>query len=150
MSSTSAPSARASRRAVPFRLKAPVVPEHPLQKQLCDVLRLEIAPPGKVSKFGVVWWAVDHANYAGEVPGIRVGRGIIAGVSDLYILYRGMAHHPEIKTVDGVLSDAQQAVAAAVILAGGKVAVVTDAAMLIEAIDAWGIPRARRIRSVSP
>jgi hypothetical protein len=137
------------KRATPFRLKAPVVLEHPLQKQLCDILRLEIAPPGKVSRFGVVWWAVDHANYAGEVPGIRTGRGIIAGVSDLYILYRGRAHHPEIKTVDGVLSDAQQAVAAAVIAAGGRVAVVTDAAQLLEAIDAWGIPRARRIRSVA-
>jgi hypothetical protein len=26
-----------------------VVPEHPLQRQIADALRLEIAPPGKVS-----------------------------------------------------------------------------------------------------
>ena len=134
------------RKPAAYRLKAPVVQEHPLQKQLADILRLEIAPPGKVSRFGVVWWAIDHANYAGEVPGIRVGRGIIAGIQDFYILYRGRAHHPEIKTVDGVLSDAQKAVSAAVVCAGGQVAVVTDATMLIEAIDAWGIPRNHRTR----
>jgi hypothetical protein len=32
-----------------------VVLEHPLQKQIADTLRLEIAPPGKVSRDGVVW-----------------------------------------------------------------------------------------------
>ncbi len=130
----------------PYRLKAPVVPEHPLQKQLADVLRLEIGPPGKVSRFGVVWWAIDHANYAGEVPGIRVGRGIIAGIQDFYILYRGKAHHPEVKTTEGVLSDAQQSVSSAVINAGGQVAVVTDALMLLAAIDTWEIPRNFRIK----
>jgi hypothetical protein len=129
-----------------FRLTPPVVREHPIQKQLCDVLRLEIAPPGKVSRDGVVWWAVDHANYAGEVPGIRVGRGIIAGLPDLFILYRGRAHHPEIKAADGVLSPAQQSVCAAVLAAGGRVAVVRDADELLAAIDEWGIPRNRRVR----
>jgi hypothetical protein len=129
-----------------WRLTAPVVREHPIQKQMCDVLRLEFAPPGKVSRDGVVWWAIDHANYAGEVPGIRVGRGIIAGLPDLFILYRGRAHHPEIKAADGVLSPAQQSVCAAVLAAGGRVAVVRDAPELLAAIDEWGIPRNRRVR----
>ncbi len=104
---TPAPCASGERVAIRtparFRLTPPVVREHPIQKQLCDA-RLEIAPPGKVSRDGVVWWAVDHANYAGEAPGIRVGRGIIAGLPDLFILYRGRAHHPEIKAADGALS----------------------------------------------
>ena len=52
------------------------VPEHPLQRQIADVLRLEIAPPGKVSRDGVVWWSVDHASYAGTAPGARIGRGL--------------------------------------------------------------------------
>lgn len=136
---------RASGTAKRFRLVAPVVAEHPLQKQICDVLRIEIAPPGKVSRHGVVWWAIDHANYAGEVPGIRVGRGIIAGVQDLYLLYRGRAYHPEIKTTEGVMSAAQMSVSAAVLAAGGRVAVVRDAVELLACIDEWQIPRAHRI-----
>jgi hypothetical protein len=55
------------------------VAEHPLQKQIADALRLEIAPPGKMSRDGVVWWSVDHASYAGAAPGARPGRGIVAG-----------------------------------------------------------------------
>jgi hypothetical protein len=35
---------------------------HPLQRQIADALRLEIAPRGKVSRDGVVWWSVDHAS----------------------------------------------------------------------------------------
>lgn len=137
----------AGKRASPYRLTAPVVPEHSLQKQICDVLRLELAPPGKVSKHGVVWWSVDMANYAGEVPGIRVGRGIIAGVQDVYILYRGQAHHPEIKTDEGQMSPAQMAVSAAVLAAGGKVGVVRDSVEMLACIDTWGIPRAHRVRT---
>jgi hypothetical protein len=85
-----------------------VVPEHPLQRQIADALRLEIAPPGKVSRDGVVWWSVDHASYAGTAPGARVGRGIVAGVPDLFVLFRGIAHMVEIKTPAGELSDPQK------------------------------------------
>ena len=124
------------------------MPEHSLQKQIADVLRLEIAPPGPepVSKHGVVWWSIDHANYAGVVPGIRIGRGIIAGIPDLFILYRGRAYHPEIKTEDGVMSDAQQSVSSAVLAAGGRVAIVRNANELLVCIDEWGIPRAHRVK----
>ena len=133
-------------RAKPYRLTAPVVQEHPLQAQMCQVLRLELAPSGKVSAHGVVWWAIDHANFAGEIPGIRVSRGIIAGIPDLFILYKGLAHHPEIKTDVGVMSDAQQSVCSAVLAAGGKVAVVCSVEQLLAAVDAWGIPRAHRVQ----
>ena len=133
----------------PFRLTAPVVREHPLQKQIADVLRIEIAPPGKVSRHGVVWWSVDHANYAGEVPGIRVGRGIIAGVPDVLILHLGAAFMIEIKTEDGELSDAQRAVLCAVLAARGRVAVARDAREVIEIVDYWKIPRARRVKEAA-
>ena len=132
-------------RRRPYRLIQPVVREHPIQKQICDTLRLEVAPPGKVSRFGVVWWAIDHANYAGEVPGVRVGRGIIAGIQDLFILYRGRAYLPEIKAADGALSEPQQSVCAAVLAAGGRTAVVRDADELLACLDVWGIPRNRRV-----
>lgn len=133
----------------PFRLTAPIVREHPLQKQIADVLRLEIAPPGKVSRHGVVWWCVDHANYAGEVPGIRVGRGIIAGVPDVLILHLGAAFMIEIKAEDGELSDAQRAVLCAVLAARGRVAVARDAGEVIETLDYWKIPRARRVKEAA-
>jgi hypothetical protein len=128
-----------------FTLTPPVVREHPLQKQIADVLRIEIAPPGKVSRAGVVWWSIDHANYAGEVPGVRIGRGIIAGIPDTFLLYRGLAHLVEIKTDDGELSAAQQSVAAAVLVAGGRVGVARDATEVLACIDQWQIPRARRV-----
>ena len=130
-----------------FRLTPPVVLEHPLQKQLCDILRLEIAPPGKVSKAGVCWYAIDHAAYSGEVPGIRIGRGIVAGIPDLFVLWRCRAYFIEIKTLspDSALSLAQQSVCAALLLAGGHVGVVRDVGELIGCIDAWNIPRARRV-----
>jgi len=129
----------------PFRLTAPVVHEHPIQKQICDVLRLEIAAPGKVSKAGVVWWSIDHANYAGEVPGVRVGRGIIAGIPDTFILWRGRTHFIEIKAEDGEVSDAQCSVATAVTVAGGRVGVARDAKETLACLDEWQIPRKRRV-----
>ena len=58
----------------------------------------EIAPPGKVARDGVVWWSVDHASYAGAAPGARIGRGIVAGVPDLFVLHRGIAQMIEVKT----------------------------------------------------
>lgn len=92
-----------------------------------------------------MWWSIDHANYAGEVPGIRIGRGIIAGIPDTFVLHRGRAHMIEIKPDDGELSDAQQSVAAAVLAAGGRVGVARDAIETLACIDEWRIPRARRV-----
>jgi hypothetical protein len=65
----------------------------------------------------VVWWSVDHAAYAGAAPSARVGR-IVAGVPDLFVLFRGIAHMVEIKTPAGELSDPQQLVMAAVLATG--------------------------------
>jgi hypothetical protein len=134
--------------AARFRLTAPVVKEHPLQEQLCRILRLEIAPAGKVSRHGVVWYSIDHANYAGEIPGVRIGRGIIAGILDTFILYRGRAHFLEIKTedADAALSEHQRSVGTALLVGGGLVGVARDAAELLGCLDTWGIPRARRVQ----
>lgn len=138
-----------AKRAKPYRLTPPVVPEHSTQKAICDVLRIEIAPPGKVSKAGVCWYAIDHAAYSGEVPGIRIGRGVVAGIPDLFVLFAGRAHFLEIKTEIGELSTAQQSVCAALICAQGCVGVVRDAAEVLEHLDAWRIPRARRVRGAA-
>lgn len=132
-----------------FRLTPPIVREHPLQEQIAKVLRIEIAPPGKVSRAGVVWWSIDHANYAGEVPGVRIGRGIIAGIPDTFVLHRGRAHMVEIKPIDGALSDAQQSVAAAVLASGGRVGVARDWIEVLACLDEWEIPRNRRVREAA-
>jgi hypothetical protein len=130
----------------PFRLSAPVVREHPIQSQIARVLTIELAPAGKVSAAGVVWFSIDHANYAGEVPGVRLGRGIIAGILDTFVLWRGLAHMIEIKAADGELSDAQRSVAAAVLASGGRVGVARDATETLACLDQWQIPRKHRVR----
>jgi hypothetical protein len=132
-----------------FRLTAPVVREHPIQAQIAKMLTIEIAPAGKVSRAGVVWFAIDHANYAGEVPGVRIGRGIIAGLPDTFVLHLGRCFVIEIKAVDGELSDAQRSVAAAFIAGGAPVAVARDAFEVLACLDQWNIPRARRVRDAA-
>jgi hypothetical protein len=128
-----------------FKLLPPRTPEHSLQKQINDVLCIEIAPAGKVSPFGVVWWSVDHANHAGEVPGIRMGRGIIAGIPDMLVIHHGAAFLIEVKAEDGELSPAQRGVLAAVLAARGRVAVARDATEVLATLDYWKIPRSRRV-----
>jgi hypothetical protein len=66
-------------------------------------------------------------------------------VPDLFVLHRGIAHMIEIKTPDGELSDPQQSVMAAVLASGGRVGVVCSAEEMLGLLDAWGIPRARRL-----
>lgn len=129
-----------------YRLTPPKILEHAIQKQIADVLKLEIAPAGKVSRYGVVWWAVDHANYAGEVPGIRISRGIIAGLSDLFFLHVGRAHFIELKEpTAGELSEPQKSVLAALFAASGSIGVATSPEEVLRLLDAWAIPRNRRV-----
>jgi hypothetical protein len=131
------------------RLTAPIVREHPRQAQITKVLTIEVAPPGKVSDAGVVWYSIDHANYAGEVPGVRIGRGIVAGLLDIFVLYRGRSHMIEIKTPDGELSDPQRSVIAAVLAGGSRVAVARDWIEVLACLDEWAIPRKRRVREAA-
>jgi hypothetical protein len=48
------------------------------------------------------------------------------------------------------LSDPQQSVTAAVLAGGGRVGVVRDAEEMLGLLDAWGIPRARRLALDAP
>jgi hypothetical protein len=94
-----------------------------------------------VSRDGAVWWSLDHASYAGTAPGARAGRGIVAGVPDLFVLRRGIAHMVEVKTPAGELSDPQQSVMAAVLASGGVSAWCATPRRCWGLLDAWGIPR---------
>jgi hypothetical protein len=132
-------------RKRPFRLTAPLVLEHPLQKQIADCFRLEIAPAGKVSRHGVCWFSVDHANFAGEVPGLRMDRGIVAGIWDTFVIHKGRVHWIEVKTDGGKLSPHQLSVGTAVLMAGGKIGIARNADEALDCLDEWKIPRAHRV-----
>ena len=54
-------------------------------------------------------------------------------------------HMVEIKTPAGALSDPQQLVMAAVLVSGARAGVVRNAGEMLGFLDAWGIPRARRL-----
>lgn len=138
-----------ARRKKPFRLTAPVIREPEIHKQVADILRLEIAAPGHVSPQGVVWWSVDIAAYAGTVPGLRTARGVIAGIPDIVILYRGRSFFVELKASDGLLSPAQERVGTAILLADGCFAVARSASEMILLLDAWGIPRRRAVKTIA-
>jgi hypothetical protein len=128
-----------------FKLRAPAPLEHPIQVQIAKVLTLELAPPRRVSAHGVVWYSIDHADFAGNVPGVRVARGVVAGILDTFILYRGLTHLIEIKTEDGILSDAQCEMIAACITGHARVGVCRDAIEVLACLDNWQIPRAHRV-----
>jgi len=138
----------ARRRAAAFRLTAPVLREPIIHKQIADTLRVELCPPGRISRAGVTWWSVDMAAYGGSVPGIRTARGCIAGVPDMVVLYRGSAYFLELKADDGSLTDTQEVVGTAILMAGARYGVVRNAAEALQHLDAWEIPRAHRIRGL--
>jgi hypothetical protein len=129
-----------------YRLTTPVIPEHAEQAVIARVLALEIAPAGKVSADGVCWFSISQENYAGEVPGIRVGRGLVAGVFDMLVLYAGRSHWIELKSRDGTVSVPQRSMAATLLLSGCRIGVACDSDDVLRCLDTWGIPRKRRVR----
>ena len=137
-------------RRTQFKLSMPVVPEHSLQAVLTRTLTLEIAPPGKLSRFGVLWFSIDMANFAGEVPGVRIGRGIIAGVPDVLLFHIGRGFLIELKAEDGQLTEAQMEVIAAATFAGVKCAVADSVDAVLRILDEWSIPRRRRVMFQMP
>ena len=138
-----------SSRAPAFRLSAPIVREHPRQRQIADLLRRAIGAPGKVSKDGVTWFSIDHAAAFGDLPSTFLGRGIIAGIPDLVVLHRGRAHWIEVKADDGVLEPWQQAVATAILLSGCPLAIARDAFEVLDLLDRWEIPYRKGMKIIA-
>lgn len=126
-------------------LVAPVLREPVLHRQLADLLKKEIGPAGKVSFAGVTWWSVDIAGYVGRVPGLRTARGVIAGIPDIDISWLGRAYRIELKAMDGRLSPDQCQLATTILSTGARWAVVRSADELLQVLDEWEIPRARRL-----
>lgn len=130
-------------RRRPFELTANAKLEHPRQVDIRKALTTAIAPPGRLSFEGVMWFAMDIADYGGSVPGTRIGRGIIAGLPDTWVLWLGRYYLIEIKTDTGELSHWQQAIAAAVLGSGGRVAVARDWIEVLRCLDQWQVPHKR-------
>lgn len=132
-------------RAQHLRLSIPEPPEHATQAAICRVLGLEIAAPGRLSPQGVAWWCIDIADFGG-VPGTRVARGVIAGVPDLFLLYRGKSFFIEIKRAGtGQLSGPQQWLLPVLAAAGSAIGVARDPREVLALVDEWQIPRANRV-----
>jgi len=133
-------------RPRPFKLTSPKKGEHAEQRTVTGVMRLEVGPEAKVSEHGVTWFCIDHANNHGEVPGIRVGRGIPPGIFDMVLLYQGRAFWIELKSRDGALSDPQRSMAATLLLSGCRIGVARDVEEVLACMDAWQIPRRHRVK----
>ena len=136
--------ARPKRKPPPFRLVAPVVREHPIHKAIAQVLALELAPAGRVSIDGVVWFSIDLASYMGGIPHTHLERGCIPGIMDIFLLHAGRSHFAEVKATDGELSWPQRSLAAAVIASGGRVGIWRNAVDALRCLDEWRIPRKHR------
>ena len=88
----------------------------------------------------MAWCGGPSTTPATQALRLALGRGIVAGVPDLFVLHRGIAHMIEIKTPAGALSDPQRSVMAAVLASGGRVGVVRNAEEVLGLLDAWGHP----------
>jgi hypothetical protein len=119
------------------------VREHGLQRQIADALRREIGAEGKVSRHGVVWFAVDVAMFWGAVPG--AGRGIVEGLPDLWFLHQGKAFLIDLKTPSGILSEAQKAFIAAGLCSAVHVGIACSLTDVLALLDSWSVPRNRKM-----
>ena len=133
---------RTRRRTVPFRLTEPVVREHPRQRAITDLFRLEFCREGHA----MASISTDISAYGGEVPGARVGRGVIAGIADMWLLYRGRAYMIEIKADDGIISVPQREMAIAAVSVGCRYGIARNPDEALRLVDEWAIPRAGRTR----
>jgi len=133
----------------PYRLTAPEPVEHATQAAICRTLGIELCAPGKLSKDGVCWWCVDVADYGG-VPGARVSRGIVAGIPDLMLLFKGRSYFIEIKRAHtGALSGPQQWLLPVLAAAGSRIGIARDVKETLALLDEWQIPRAKRVRAAA-
>lgn len=129
-----------------LRIASPAPREHQIHAQIARLFTAEIARAGHLSPRGVCWWSVDHADFAGRVPGARMARGIVAGIPDMVLLFLGRAFFIELKSETGHLSDPQEELATAILWSGARYGVARDAVEALALLDTWEIPRAGRVR----
>lgn len=132
-------------------------PEDGLHVTLKRLFSYGIASPGFVSSEGVLWMSHEVRNAGSEkkLPNGRtinleaIGRkmrGVVAGVPDIQVVYRGRSYWLELKSATGRLSPAQVERHTALQAAGCEVAVVRDAREAVARLTAWQVPH--RVGSV--
>jgi hypothetical protein len=125
------------RKPRPFRLSAPVQPEHELHAQVARVLTLGL--PADAWHTAIDHWA-GSAKETAALGAIRKARCVRAGLPDHWIIWRSKLYAIELKTSKGVLSDAQKACHAAMTAAGARVAVCRSIGDVLATLRDWGIP----------
>ncbi len=87
------------------------------------------------------FWTTIPAGGGGLQHGIRQKKkGYKAGMTDILICYRGIAHFLELKSEDGGLSKVQKFIRTVILRAGGKWATAKTLEQVEAALAEWGIP----------
>jgi len=126
-------------------------PEDDFHVSLADLLTYGIAPPGVLSREGVLWVSHENRDTGRKVKrasgavfspeGVqRKRRGVIAGVPDMQFVFNGRSYWIELKAKRGATSDRQDALHAALRSAGCCVAVARDLGQVVAVLTRWGVP----------
>jgi hypothetical protein len=100
-----------------------------------------IAPAGKRSKHGVLWFSVETRGKRSLAEGARnKARGCIAGVPDIDIYHQGRAFKIELKAPKGTSTDTQVRLHHELVQCGVPVLVARELDMIMSALTEWGIP----------
>src|SRR5208282_3113881 len=84
-------------------------PEDDLHLSVRDCLSIAIAAPGVASNDGVMWFTVEMRNARDAIEGAkRKRKGVVAGVPDIWVFYRGTVLAIELKRRGGGRSKAQR------------------------------------------
>lgn len=141
-----------------------------MQASWVALLSALIAPPGRASPHGVVWWSVDIADARNSIVGaLRKKRGVISAIPDMVFHWPvGRVGYIEAKGPGGRLSRSrvvrrkfggnvrlvdvlgQDELHAALGAAGVFISVARSFDDLVETLHAWGVPmRARLTREAA-
>ena len=123
-------------------------PEQILQKQVAQFLHAALDPAR-------VWWtAIDHSTKDALHAKIKHGMGVKAGLPDIWIVWRAVgdvAEAPphlmciELKSLRGVMSDAQDALSATLWNLGVPVYVCDTLDGVIAALKEHGVPMRAKV-----
>lgn len=132
-------------------------PEHELQKTVAAYLGWSLPPTAWFTSIGHgLWYGDDDIAVGTRGMSRRMMRGIRAkeagikdGVPDVLIVYEGRAHHIELKTARGTLTEAQRRTMPLLEKAGAKVAVARSLEDVQALLALWGIPT-REVKPPAP
>lgn len=115
-------------------------PEDDFHVSLADLLTYGIAPPGVLSREGVVWTSHENRQSGVREGARRKKRGVVAGVPDVQFVFGGRSYWVELKVPGGYPSQVQRALHDALRAAGCEVAVARNLAQVVSALHGWGVP----------